>query len=498
MKKHISIILLSILTLAFASCNDYLDHEPENQKGVDDVDYTQIKDMFNPVSGVYATARGEKGFGAWTLYSMLTVRGYDTYKGSAPGDQVELNYCKNFQYKSVQDYWLVGASWNSLFYLVQASNSAIEQLDRYGEHTTTEAEKKLNAQYIAEVQTIRALAYFYITHLWGDVPVFTDNSVVEGSETPKLVPHKEVLQFIVDQTEEASKNLPALRPNEMTYKGQITMYTALMLQAKAASLLDNWDLVLSATNTIVGSGKFQLYDNFYQAFKKPGRLSNESILEWQTSDFGSPTGEIVKPDQWFVFQGPRGTITGPKKIGGGWGFMCPTDEIVKLFEKRGETVRATTTLLKVNATTPSGDFIAATNDKEPTVYNGKAYLPSNQLTDGREDYGTGNNIRMMRYAETLLLNAEAKVRKGESADTEFNLVRKRAQMDEITGVTLDQILEERQIELAMEWGNSFMDLVRTKKASSVLPKFVEGQSEFYMIPLEQIEIYPEWDTASKK
>ena len=495
MKKNISVILLSLLILGFLSCNSYLDHDPENQKDVDDVDYTLLKDMFNPVSGVYATARGAQGFGAWSLYSMLTVRGYDTYKGSAVGDQIELNYCKGFQYKSVQDYWLIGAAWNSLYYLVQASNSAIEQLDKYGEHTTTDAEKKLNAQYKAEVETIRALAYFYITHLWGDVPVFTDNTVVEGTEAPGLVPHKEVLQFIVDQMQEAAKNLPDVRPNEMTYKGQITSYTALMLQAKAASLLDNWDMVLSTTNTIVGSGKFELYEDFYQAFKKPGRLSNESLLEWQTSDFGSSTGEIVKPDQWFVFQGPRGTIRGPKKISGGWGFMCPTNEIVDLFEKRGETVRDITTLLRVNEVTLAGDTIYASNDDEPKVYNGKAYLPSNQLTDGREDYGTGNNIRMIRYAETLLLNAEAKVRKGQSGDVEFNLVRKRANMSELTGVTLDQILEERQVELAMEWGNSFMDLVRTKKASSVLPKFVEGKSEFYMIPLEQIEIFPEWDTS---
>lgn len=490
MKKYLSILLISILTLSLVSCNDYLNHDPENQKGVDDVDYTQTKDMFNPVSGVYATARGAQGFASWSFYSMLAVRGYDTYKGSAPNDQIELNKCKSFDYKGVQDYWLVGASWNSLYYLVQASNSAIEQLNLYAEHITSDADKKLNAQYKAEVQTIRALAYFYIAQLWGNVPVFTDNAIVEGTETPELVPYKEVIQFVIDEAGEAAKNLPELRPNEMTYKGQVTSYTALMVQAKAASLLDDWDTVLASTNTIVNSGRFKLYEDFYEAFKKPGRLSDESLFELQTSDV---TAEVVRPDQWFAFQGPRGAIKGPKPIGGGWGFMCPTDEIVELFETRGETVRATTTFLKVGEETPSGDFVSASNPDEPTVYNGKAYLPSSQLTDKKEDYGSGNNIRVIRYAETLLLNAEAKVRKGQSGDAEFNLVRVRAKMPELTGVTLEQILEERQVELAMEWGNSFTDLVRTKKASSVFPTFEEGKSEFYMIPLEQIEIFPEWD-----
>ena len=88
------------------------------------------------------------------------------------------------------------------------------------------------------------------------------------------------------------------------------------------------------------------------------------------------------------------------------------------------------------------------------------------------------------------MNAEAKVRKGQNGDAPLNLVRKRAGMAPISGATLDQILEERQVELAVEWGERFYDLVRTDRAAQELPGFVKGKSEYYPIPQDQIDLNP--------
>ena len=132
---------------------------------------------------------------------------------------------------------------------------------------------------------------------------------------------------------------------------------------------------------------------------------------------------------------------------------------------------------------------SASEDYE-RVYNGKNYIPSTQLPEGKTAYGYGNHIRMLRYADVLLLNAEAKVRKGQNGDTPFNLVRTRAKMPVITNVTLDQILEERMVEFACEWGERFFDLVRTGKAESTLKGFKTGKSEFYPIPQAQKDLNP--------
>ena len=70
------------------------------------------------------------------------------------------------------------------------------------------------------------------------------------------------------------------------------------------------------------------------------------------------------------------------------------------------------------------------------------------------------------------------------------MVRERAGLAPIANVTLDQILEERQVELALEWGERFFDLVRTDRATQELPGFVKGESEYYPIPQDQIDLNP--------
>ena len=96
----------------------------------------------------------------------------------------------------------------------------------------------------------------------------------------------------------------------------------------------------------------------------------------------------------------------------------------------------------------------------------------------------------MRFGVVLLMNAEAKVRKGQNGDAPLNLVRERAGLAPIANATLDQILEERQVELALEWGERFFDLVRTDRATQELPGFVKGESEYYPIPQDQIDLNP--------
>jgi hypothetical protein len=103
--------------------------------------------------------------------------------------------------------------------------------------------------------------------------------------------------------------------------------------------------------------------------------------------------------------------------------------------------------------------------------SGKHYLPSDQLTPGRTSYGTNKNFTCIRYAEILLMYAEA-VAQGASgsagtADEAVKKVRDRALLPEISGVTLDQVMDEKYAELAMEWGTRFYDLIRLGKTNEL-------------------------------
>ena len=481
MKNILNKKLLWALPLAFSltvsSCSDFLDKIPENSVEVESVDYSNTANMYMPVSGIYAKSRNL--LAAWSTYGCLLVRGDDVDKGGSPTDQMEYEYASKFQYGQLSSFWALNGTWQNYYNVISLVNSALSSLDNYAQHLTSENDKQLNAQYQAEARFFRALAYFYLVNLWGDVPILVDNQELGIFRSPK----EDVLQYMYDELDYCIANLPAIRPNESSHPGAVTKYTAETLKAKVKMYNNEWEDVLALTNNIIDSGKFELYNDFYELFKIPGKLCNESLLEYQFTDFGTGSGDIVQSDNWFSFQGPRGEA--PIS---GWAFMEPTQKIQDLFTKRGETVRAETTFLKTGETTRDGDYIQPATGEEPTVYNGKAYTPANQMTEGRLNYGDNNNIRVFRYADVLLMNAEARVRLGQSGDAPLNLVRGRAGMAPLTNATLDQILEERQVELAVEWGERFFDLVRTDRATQELDGFVKGEHEYYPIPQDQIDL----------
>jgi hypothetical protein len=109
--------------------------------------------------------------------------------------------------------------------------------------------------------------------------------------------------------------------------------------------------------------------------------------------------------------------------------------------------------------------------------SGKHYLPSNQLTPGRTDYGTNKNFICIRYAEVLLMHAEALTRGATSsaltADAAVNLVRNRVGLGSLTGVTSQQVMDEKFAELAMEWGTRYYDLIRLENYA---PLSYEGRT----------------------
>jgi hypothetical protein len=123
----------------------------------------------------------------------------------------------------------------------------------------------------------------------------------------------------------------------------------------------------------------------------------------------------------------------------------------------------------ISSTTRSGDKF---NDYARAMFaSGKHYLPSDQLTPGRTNYGTNKNFTCIRYAEILLMYAEAvtqnAVGTAGSADEAVNKIRTRAGLSNLSGVTNDQVMDEKYAELAMEWGSRYYDLIRLGKTNEL-------------------------------
>lgn len=475
--KYLSVLALASLLFGATSCSDYIDIDPENSVPEEKVDYTNLDNMYMPVSGVYAKVR--TGAMHWVIWPLSIVRDGDVWSGK-PDDQAPLVDMGNYNYD--QGFWGLNEMWNQYYGIIKVANSALESLDEYAVYATTDAQKATNRSYQGEVKFLRAYAYYRLVQAFGPVTILRSNT--QTNLTRSTI--EAVNKYMLEDLEYAYNNCPEVRPNEMAHIGAVSAYSAKALAAKVYLNMGQYDQVEKLTDDIINSRKFKLYEDFYQLFKIPGKLCNESLFECQCTDFGQGSGEMVDADLWFNFQGP--SLQGPSISVGGWGFIGYSDEFKAWAESRNEDVRATTTFLVGGTTTPSGDFIKPQqNSIRTNCWNGKAYTPTNQMTEGRTKYGSNNNIRVLRYADVLLMNAEAKVKLGKNGDEPFNEVRRRAHMPELTNVTFDQILDERRMELCCEWGERYNDLIRTGKAAEVLgPKGWTVEKTYYPLPLDQI------------
>ena len=493
---------LVALLVAMVSCDDQLYEPAENRSLTEETDYTNSADMVLPLVGAYAEFQSR----GWEDFPLIAVRGDDVNSGGL-GDQQDYADTDLFNYN--KDYWMYNSLWQNLYKDIFAMHSTIEQIELYRDHGANGATAD---QYIAEAKTLRGFLLFQLSRVWGNVYI-TDSSDPSALLVATLASKAEVMQHISDQMDEAILNLPDMNPNQRAdIRGGVTKHTALAIKALANLELENYPAVADATGQIISSGAFALESNFYELFKIPGKLNDENILELQFSDFGQAAGDNIS--HLFAFYGPEGWTPAVEGAGSGWGFYEPSMKFIKFMIDRGETVRLETSVLFtdrgiaeiksdpnyatipdwISNTTQDGDVI---NDYARAMFSsGKHYLPSNQLTPGRTDYGTNKNFTCIRYAEIILMYAEA-LTQGASgsamtADEAVNLVRARAGLAPLSGVSHADVMDEKFAELAMEWGTRYYDMVRLGNTSELSydgRSFSEDKA-FLPYPQNQVDLLP--------
>jgi starch-binding outer membrane protein, SusD/RagB family len=472
MKPYKFLILISItltVVFLFAGCKKYLEEPPENTAFTEQTDYTISGNMILPLIGTYTELNNTE----WEDFPLISVRGDDVNAGGL-GDQQDFAETDKYNYN--KDYWMYNSLWQNYYQDIISANSSMEQIALYAPY----ADQNLANQYTAEVKVMKSWWLFNLSRLWGALPIPPSGDPSEILTVP-LSSKDEIMQTISTWMDEAIPYLPAIRPNQRTdIPGGVTKYTALAMKAFANLELKNYQIVADATGEIINSGKFSLEPDFYNLFKIKGKLNDENIWEYQYSDLGQGSGDNYS--YLYAFFGPQGWTPAVTGAGDGWGFWEPSIKYVKFMLDRGETIRLETSVIFtdrgiaeiesdpnyatlpswITNTTRSGDKF---NDFAREMFcSGKHYLPSDQLTPGRTDYGTNKNFTLIRYAHILLMYAEALANgangnAGTAAEA-VNLVRARAGMPALGGATLDQVMDEKYAELAMEWGDRYFDMVR--------------------------------------
>ncbi|WP_430820293.1 RagB/SusD family nutrient uptake outer membrane protein [Carboxylicivirga caseinilyticus] len=485
-----------ILTLLFG-CEDKLNEPFEDEAFTSDVDYTIGDNMVLPLLGAYYGLYTR----SWEEPLTLGIRGDDV---NAAGDQVPMQEQDEFKY--LASHWNPNSVWQLHYNDIINVFTAMEEIEKYRPAAANDA---LADQYIAECKVIRAYLYLNIARTFGGCIVIDELSNIQATPLSNL---NQVMQYIVDQMDEAIPYLPDTHPNKRSdIKGGMTTYTAYAIQALAYQEMKDYQGVVSATSQIINSGEFELSDDYYHLFKQAGKLDDENILEFQYSDFNQSEG-----DRFSFLYAPFGTNWTPVVTGAssGWGFYEPTLKYIKFMLDRGETVRLETSVVF----TPSGiteiqdqygsipEWISNVN-REGDIFNdnarmnfasGKHIQPSTELIDGRTSQGSNKNFIVIRYAEMLLMYAEALTRGATTslsltADDAVNLVRERAGLTDLSGVTTKNVLDEKFAELAMEWGTRYYDMVRTENVAELTHegKTFTMDKAYLPFPADQVAELPQ-------
>jgi hypothetical protein len=340
--------------------------------------------------------------------------------------------------------------------------------------------------------------------MFGGVPLFTNKrlSVSDSQKIQRATKAQVYAQIEIDLTAAI-----AALPVTNSQKGRATKYAAQALLGKVYLYQDKFTEAAAMLENVV-NGPFSLVSNYGNIFLHAGENGSESVFEVQYSNL-SPFYDWSNPGRGqgnlaVQICGIR-NLTGTSPYASGWSTNLPTANLAAAFAA-GDTRKAVTVLdIEAYKTANAGMNITYTVApyKNTGLYNQK-YLPrvggpnpNDAETSGQVELNYRNNYRAIRYADVLLMAAEANNRMASPNDVKaldyLNRVRDRAFGDILhrstaTGTALKTaIWDERRLELGME-GQRFFDLVRTGQAASKITGWVANKNEVFPIPQAEVDI----------
>jgi hypothetical protein len=468
--------LASLLIIPSSCDQGFLDTDPQG-KQAGAVFWESGDDATKAVNAMYANLRSWNNT-AFASIALESVGSDDAEKGSTPSDATFFNDYDNFSVGSSDGQ--LGGFWEGQYQNINYANQVIDNIPAISMDET------LKARYIAEAKFVRAYSYFRLVRAFGDVPLRLSLPKDATEYNVPRTPKAEVYAAIEKDLTDAAALLPlSYGASDL---GRATKGAALSLLAKVSMYQQKWQQVFDLTNQVITSGQYSLFPNYEALFRVNNENSVESIFEVQNELI--PSNKDASNSQYSQVQGVRG-ITG-----GGWGFNVPTKTLADSYEA-GDPRRDATIIFR-GETTPSGDAIPAIGDNP--MYNQKSYVPFGLYTTGFNE-GSQQNVRVIRYAEVLLMNAEAANELGNSAQAlaSLELVRARARgtsktiLPKVT--TTDKaalrtaIWHERHVELAMEFDRYF-DVIRQGRGTEVFgPKgWKAGKNEVWPIPQNELDL----------
>jgi len=437
MKKSLLFCAALGLLLGTAACQDTLLQDPQTSKtlGAFLRNETEVEEYVN---AVYGTLQAQGLYGLY-LPAITEIPSDNTY------DEVPANddgiYGQLDQFTTIPSNALVTNVWQASYQGIQRANVVLNRIGNVTYASTTTRDAR-----VGEMKFIRALLYFNLVRLYGDVPLVTQETTDPNAYfgQGRTVATQVYDQIIKDLTE-AAQVLPATS----TQAGRVRQTAAQALLAKVYLTQKNYAAAQTLLQAVVSSGRHALQASPTNVFSLSNENNSEIIfaVQFASGVNGNSLGSIAY--QQFS---PSGTVSGAK------GHNLPAKSLYALYastDRRKDT------------------YVGVTNLGTPFLK--KLAAPTTIITDG------GSDQVVLRYADVLLMLAEVQNELANTADatTNLNLIRTRAGLAATTATTQADlraaIALERRLELVGE-GQRWFDLLRTGTAISVMNSFFQASS----------------------
>ncbi|MVM42238.1 RagB/SusD family nutrient uptake outer membrane protein [Spirosoma sp. HMF3257] len=464
-KKLLTLLpLMAILT----SCQDFLNLKPAYQ--ISDQSFYQNQNDFEAaLIGLYSTSRG--------LYNSSIIH----YLTELPTDNAEIQWAGPTADEMQMDQNAVIATnafilslWNTCFYTISQSSNLLNRIDAVAFDQTAKNRIKGEALFL------RALSYFYLVRLFGDVPIvnqtFTSPAEVSASGLARK-PKNDVYKQIVDDLSNAESLLSITLNADKTHPSQMTVKALL---GKVYLTQQNYDLAATKLKEVIDSKQYSLVPDYKSLSTNGNTNLTETLLE---IDYLS--GQSLGNNYSSLFTPANNSMAIFPNNQQGAGRIVPTLDMLNAYEA-GDVRKAISV---------ADSVLLITGKKTYNRYGQKFVdFKATDLADGSVAF------TILRYADVLLMYGEALNELGKTVDAlpALNQVRQRAKLPALSGLSQADIRlafeRERRVEFLYE-GHRWFDLVRTGRAKTVLNAHYASQKLSFTVedfellfPVPQTEI----------
>lgn len=458
--RYILLGLIVCMAQVFSSCSDTLDITEHGSSSFETF-YQTDEEADEAITAVYCDMFDLYFY--W--YFLKNLLSDDMWcGGGGRGDNNELEQLNEYSFDAAHSY--VEYAFECYYSTIYLSNVVLEYVP---EESDTQKRDR------AEAKVFRAFCYIDLISLWGTPPLV--DHPLEASEYQQPNGTTEELWSLVETDLQEAIDSDALTEkssvdDDSNYR--ITKQFAMALLGKAYVYQEKWSSACTILDELIESGKYALYDGEYEDLLMYTAEHNcESLFELnRVNDTANPynTG-------WSMMSLMTGWRADCMNLADdiydqGWGFGNPQGGLYDAFvEREGEDgYRLTQSMKTLSQLKETGSSIIDGDEAygNEGIFGWKdRVLADEMITTG---WGSSfNNLRVMRYAEVLLLAAEAHVQAGNTSKaTQYvNEIRERAQLPDLASVTMDDVMIEKRLEL---WGECvrFQDMVRWGIAADLL------------------------------